>query len=84
MFKILFSGLADKSIRVFPVLCIIVNVFNKDLHREEQNKGSKKWRLNLVPLVFYSNAFVPELTWQTLIDRYLTSLQFVKQLTFPL
>ena len=36
------------------------------------------------PLVFYSDAFLTELTWQVLIEGYSTSLSFVHQLTFGL
>ena len=48
------------------------------------NKSYLQWGLNLGPLVFYSIAFLTELTWQVLIEGYLTSLLFVHQLTFGL
>ena len=55
---------------------------------EEQNKLSEKrylkWGLNMVPLVFHSDAFLTELTWQVLIEVYLTSLLFVHQLILDL
>ena len=35
-------------------------------------------------LVIHSDAYLTELTWQVLIDRYLTSLLLVHQLTFRL
>ena len=38
--------------------------------------------LNLGPHVIHSDAYLTELTWQRLIEGYLTSLLLVHQLTF--
>ena len=47
-------------------------------------KSYLQWGLKLVLLVFYSDALLNELNWQVLIERYLTSLLFVHQLTLRL
>ena len=48
---------------------------------EEQNNFSKKsylqWGLNLGSLVIHSDVYLTELTWQVLIEGYLTSLLLV-------
>ena len=53
----------------------------KGLHREEQNKFSKKftshgdgtWNpMSLGPLVIHSHVFLTDLTWHVLIEGYLT------------
>ena len=66
-------------------LSVIMQNDNKGLCREEQNTFSKNdyfyWGLNHRPHVFYSNTFI---TWKVLMERYLTWLLLVHQLTFGL
>ena len=58
------------------------------LHSEEQNNFSTKVTsqegLNLGPPVIHTDAHLTDLTWQVLIEGYLTSLLLVHQLTFGL
>ena len=58
------------------------------LHSEEQNNVSTKVTSqegsNLRPSVIHSDAYLTDITWQALIERYLTSLLLVHQLTFGL
>ena len=54
------------------------NVDIKDLCRgqleKNQQKGYLQWGLNWKPSLFQSNALLSKLTWQVLVERYLTCL----------
>ena len=79
-------------IRVFPKIDDSGNIGNKGLHKEEQNKFSKKIppmgiepRTPLVAhLVLHSHAVLTELTWQVLREGCLALLLLVHQFTFAL
>ena len=56
------------------------NVVNMSLERTKQ-KSYLQWTLSLWLLVIHSDIFLLKLTWQVLVERYLTSLLFLRQLT---
>ena len=68
----------------FSQLYKVCNVGNKITYvaRLRSKKKFSQWGLNLGSLMVHSDAFLTELTWQVLIEGYLTSLLLVHKLTF--